>query len=293
MKLARDWHCSRGNWGFVMRNIVKTTCMAAVGILGLALATSSAQAATINLSATVRDFCGWGFSGCPAGYAANPDFENAIADDHGIVKTTLGADGTPDYAGGAHGTLFGSESGYGTQTTAQYFSQWYHDTPGFNQSTTINLALNDIGGGIYEYSNSSFFPIDGQLLGNQGQGNNFAFTAQLSTAFTYAAGQTFSFTGDDDVWVFINNQLVIDLGGVHGAEGASVALDTLGLTVGNDYNLDFFFAERHTSQSNMKIDTSIVLRDTTTDVPEPVTLSVFGAGIAGAIAMRRRKKKLA
>jgi len=43
---------------------------------------------------------------------------------------------------------------------------------------------------------------------------------------------------------------VIDLGGVHAAETGSVVLDTLGLTVGNTYNLDTFYAERHTSGSD-------------------------------------------
>jgi hypothetical protein len=33
--------------------------------------------------------------------------------------------------------------------------------------------------------------------------------------------------------------------------------------------------------------------DTTTDVPEPITLSLFGAGLAGGLAMRRRKTKKA
>ena len=69
----------------------------------------------------------------------------------------------------------------------------------------------------------------------------------------------FSFDGDDDLWVFINDELVVDLGGVHPAVSGSVDLDTLGLTIGETYDFDLFFAERHTTQSNFRIDTSIDL----------------------------------
>jgi hypothetical protein len=84
--------------------------------------------------------------------------------------------------------------------------------------------------------------------------------------------------------------LVIDLGGVHGAMSAGVALDSLGLTSGNDYSFDLFFAERHTTQSNFRIDTSIKLKPDTHTVPEPSTLLLLGLGLIGLGVSRRRMK---
>jgi len=115
------------------------------------------------------------------------------------------------------------------------------------------------GDGIYTYNNPSFFPIDNMLIGNEGRSHNYHFTFEIHSKFTYQQGQVFTFTGDDDLWVFINNHLEIDLGGIHGAMSKTVNLDDLGLTPGTTYNFDIFFAERHTTESNFMIETSIEL----------------------------------
>jgi len=84
--------------------------------------------------------------------------------------------------------------------------------------------------------------------------------------FTYNGGETFHFSGDDDVFVYIDNKRGIKLGGIHSREQADVSIDSLGLTKGQTYPLDFFSTERHVTQSNLLITTTLGLT-TNTDIP--------------------------
>jgi fibro-slime domain-containing protein len=215
--------------------------------------------------AYIRDF-----RGCTDSQGTrHPDFENLMRDDRGIVTDTLDPDGKPAYAWGD------KASTAGTVQSESTFRQWYRDVSDVNQRFEVTLKLtpdpNDPTAMIYD--TTAFFPIDGKGFGNQacqssttsrggggggGTGShNYSFTTEIHTKFTYKGGEKFTFRGDDDVFVYVNNKLVMDLGGVHTPEQGEVDFDAvagqIGITIGNSYPMDIFHAERHTVQSNFRM----------------------------------------
>jgi fibro-slime domain-containing protein len=195
----------------------------------------------------------------------------------GMVEGSLGADHKPVPTAA-------------TLNTNPNFNTWFNSDPakpmplkGAETCVDLEMGKSDDGLWVYDSYNApihGYFPIDDFNTLDQNSGpscyknpttgqyttlpasdlHNFGFCMESHANFVYKKGQVFEFRGDDDVWVFINNKLALDLGGVHEALPGSVNLDTLGLTEGTTYPWDFFFCERKECSSSLRIKTTIYFK---------------------------------
>jgi fibro-slime domain-containing protein len=109
------------------------------------------------------------------------------------------------------------------------------------------------------YDVSASWPKDVDASGNAIM-HNFSFTSEVRYWFKYdkSKSYTLDFVGDDDVWVFVNNKLAVDLGGIHEPVAGTVTIDAstaskFGISDGNVYQAAVFQAERQTTGSSYKL----------------------------------------
>ncbi|MBJ6762245.1 DUF4215 domain-containing protein [Myxococcaceae bacterium JPH2] len=221
----------------------------------------------VNLTVVYRDFRGADLPADGVLPAGHLDFENENNTETGI----LGALYSP-LDPTTHKPVYAKGDGTGSATThgKTAFDQWYKDTKNVNipYVSTMKLARNTAGGptsAIYVFDEPNFFPLDDKgwvALGKEPKrtnNHNFSFTSEVRYWFEFKGTEVLDFRGDDDVWVYINGKLALDLGGVHGALTGSVDLtkaapvSSLGLQKGRIYEVVVLQAERHTTASSYKL----------------------------------------
>lgn len=187
---------------------------------------------------------------------------------------------------------FGAPCNYGPQSLSifcpPYVYEWAANQEDYAGSNTSTLCKSWLGGGGPRTPTAALNAARADASIGLRHLRNYGFTMMGYAKFKYnkGAGEVFEFAGDDDMWIYVDGVLAVDLGGTHLAAPGKAEMDTLakyahgchpgdplvGYTGENEncnldpdltwkngswHHLHFFYADRQTDGSNMKIHSTL------------------------------------
>lgn len=146
--------------------------------------------------------------------------------EQGLVDYGLGEDYLPVAVGGKLTSNQGLKN----------MDRWFHNVEGKSKEYTGSLKLVYRTGDAVEFSyvNGDFYPLDNAVFSDgdvvNKDGHNHLFTMSFAVPFTVLANgeEKFTITADDDTFVYVGNDLAIDMGGIHEATTGKIAINENG-----------------------------------------------------------------
>ncbi len=198
-----------------------------------------------------------------------------------LTKLRLAADGNGNYT-------FKSKTPSTYNATEGYI---YNGGSSENGLPALNIVKN-LGFEHPDYfgNDSTGYKEERLTSGTYRTQRNYYYTLHAHSAFVYyeEANLQFEFVGDDDVYFFVNDTLICDIGGVHGSPKRTRNLNDyaqrLGLKEGDICTFDMFFGDRHLTSINLHFTTNIVMMDesviTTKEQYDPMTGAQINDGVS-------------